>query len=309
MKESVFQRDVFIKEIFSAAKNDRDIFFISADFGAPALDIFREELPQQFLHSGISEQHMIDMAAGLALAGKKVYVYAMAPFITLRCIEQIKCSLALMSLPVTLLSVGVGLGYADAGPTHYSTEDIACMRSITGLDVWSPCDESSTRAIAKDTLQNPSLRVVRMERDPVRAVYGDDFFIDDSGYKELKVGNEVCVVSYGHLLHRVLQSTADFETRKISVVDVYRIKPQSSKLADLFRRYKGVLTVEEQCLNGGFGSAILELMAEHGVQVPVIRMGLPDRYYFDNGGREFLLDYYGLSIADIRNGIERLVDG
>ena len=70
MKESVFQRDAFIDEIFVAAKNDRDIFFVSADFGAPALDRFREELPNQFLHSGISEQHMIDMAAGLTLSGK-----------------------------------------------------------------------------------------------------------------------------------------------------------------------------------------------------------------------------------------------
>ena len=108
-----FQRDVFIDTIFEAAKKDKNVIFISADFGAPSLDKFREQLPNQFIHSGISEQHMIDMAAGLSLSGHKVFVYAMAPFITLRCLEQIKCSLAMMSLPVTILAVGVGLGLPE----------------------------------------------------------------------------------------------------------------------------------------------------------------------------------------------------
>ena len=123
-----FQRDTFIKKIFDLAQKDSNIYFISADFGAPALDQFREKLPEQFIHAGISEQNMIDVAAGLSLAGNKVYVYAMAPFITLRCYEQLKCSLAMMDLPITVIAVGPGLGYADAVPTHYLTEDFACLR-------------------------------------------------------------------------------------------------------------------------------------------------------------------------------------
>ena len=103
---------------------------------------------------------MIDMAAGLALSGKKIYVYAMSPFITLRCLEQIKCSLAMMNLPVTVLSVGPGLGYADAGPTHYSNEDIACLRSIAGVQLYSASDSVVTKAIASLTLDNPKLRII-----------------------------------------------------------------------------------------------------------------------------------------------------
>ena len=100
-----FQRDVLIDELYDLARRDKDIYFLSADFGAPSLDRFREDLADQFLHVGISEQNMIDMAAGMALSGKKVYVYAMGPFITLRCLEQLKCSLAQMNLPVTVISV------------------------------------------------------------------------------------------------------------------------------------------------------------------------------------------------------------
>src|SRR3989304_2603659 len=97
-------RDVVIETICAAARTDRNILFVSADLGAQALDDLRRALPQQFIHAGISEQHMIDLAAGLALSGKKVFCYAMAPFITARCYEQIKCVLASMNLPVTLIS-------------------------------------------------------------------------------------------------------------------------------------------------------------------------------------------------------------
>ena len=113
-------RDAVIDEIYAAAQKDKDILFISADLGAAALDEFREKLPGQFIHAGISEQNMVDLASGLALSGKTVFLYAMAPFITARCYEQVKCVIASMDLPVTLIAVGVGLGYDHATLTHFA---------------------------------------------------------------------------------------------------------------------------------------------------------------------------------------------
>ena len=303
MSESAFQRDVFIDEIYKRAKNDRDIFIVSADFGAPSLDVFREQLPHQFIHAGISEQHMIDTAAGLALAGKKVYVYAMAPFVTLRCLEQTKCALALMDLPVTILAVGVGLGYADAGPTHYATEDIACMRAIVGLEILSPCDENSTRVIARKTIQQPGLRVVRMERHALSPIYVSEDRLGENGYSVLERGGEICVLSYGHVLHRVLKAREKVGKNKFGIIDLYRVKPISEELIGELGQYRGIVTVEEQCLSGGFGSAILEVMADAALQLPVKRVGLKERYYFENGGREYLLDRFGLSVSDILQAV------
>src|SRR3989338_3293396 len=96
-------RDAFLDEIYQAALKDRDIIFITADFGAAALDQFRANIPAQFIHAGISEANMADVAAGLALCGKKAYIYAMLPFVTFRCLEQIKVGLATMNLPVTIV--------------------------------------------------------------------------------------------------------------------------------------------------------------------------------------------------------------
>ena len=86
-----FQRDYFIEALYKKAKKNKNIILLSADFGAPALDKLRKNLKSQFIHTGISEQNMINVAAGLALKKKKVFVYAMAPFVTLRCLEQHKC--------------------------------------------------------------------------------------------------------------------------------------------------------------------------------------------------------------------------
>ena len=115
----MLQRDIFIKEITKKLESDKSIYFLSADFGAAALDELREKFPKNFIHCGISEQAMIDIASGLALENNKVFVYAMAPFLSLRALEQVKCGPGLMELPICLISVGIGLGYADAGPTHY----------------------------------------------------------------------------------------------------------------------------------------------------------------------------------------------
>lgn len=291
-----FLRDAFIDELYYEAKKDKDIFFISADFGAPALDKFRNDLGGQFIHSGISEQHMIDMAAGLALSGKKVFTYAMAPFITLRCIEQIKCSLAMMNLPVTIISVGGGLSYADAGPTHYSNEDIGCMRSLVGIEINSPSDNISASKLVKETLQNPKLRLVRLDRAPLKTIYNDDFDISN-GYKIINEGNnDKCVITYGYLLHKILNSDKFDSIKNTSIIDLQTIKPFPKNLIRILNQFKTIITYEEHCKDGGFGSAVGEVLLDNSISTSLKRMYLDEMYFFENGGREYLLDKYGLSI-------------
>ncbi len=304
-----FQRDTFINTIFSEAKKNKNIIFISADFGAPALDKFREQLPNQFIHSGISEQHMIDFAAGLALSGKQVYVYAMAPFITLRCLEQIKCSLAMMNLPVTIIAVGVGLGYADAGPTHYLTEDIACMKSIIGLDIYSASDSFTTEIIANKTLNDQKLRIIRLERHALPDIYSPKDYINSKGFCEIAKGEKICILSYGHLLHRAKEAVEEYNKKNdinIGLIDVYSIKPIPSDLKNLLSNYNKIITYEEQGINGGFGSSILEFLSDNNLSIPVKRLALNEKYYFENGGRDYLLDSNNLSKKNLIDNIQTL---
>lgn len=302
------QRDVFIEEIIRRAEKDAGIYFISADFGAPALDEFRARLPMQFVHSGISEQHMIDMAAGLSLSGKTVFVYAMSPFISLRCLEQLKCSLAVMKQPVCVLSVGIGLGYADSGPTHYSTEDLACLRSLNGVEVLTPCDTASTRAIARQSCDSVAFRIVRLDRSPLPDIHGS--FPQSTlarGFAEIASGRDIGLIACGYMAHRAKLAAQKLAAEGISVgvIDLFRVKPFPAELRTILRPYRLLVTLEEQCLAGGFGSTVLEYLSDCRLQRPVLRLGLPERYFFENGGRDYLLSLAGLDAEGIAASIQR----
>ncbi len=304
-------RDVLIEEVFSRAKRDKNLLFISADLGAESLDAFRAELPGQFIHPGICEQNMIDLAAGLTLSGKTVFTYAMASFITARCYEQLKVALGAMKQPVTVVSVGVGLGYDDAGPTHYTTEDIACLRALPNVEIWSPCDEESAREITSECCERPAFRYLRLERPALPAVYQGNFRAAMSaGFCEVAAGSDVAILSSGFMLHRALavRDRLRMEGTDAAVIDLFRIKPLSARaLLSQLERYPLVVTLEEQCLAGGFGSAVAEAFVDYGVQRPLLRLGLPDRYFFENGGRNHVLEKSGLSVDTIAERIaERL---
>jgi len=304
-------RDVFIDVVLEELPRNPNLYFISADLGAKALDRFRVEAKKQFIHAGISEQNMIDVAAGLALEGKLVYVYAMAPFVTLRCYEQIKVALASMRLPVTIIGVGVGYSYDDAGPTHYATEDISCMRALGGIEILTPSDTRSVAETARLTFSRPGLRYIRLDRTFLPDVYGegDRRFLDE-GIVEIEKGKEVCIVTSGFMVQKA-RAVRDrlLETGiAAGVVDLFCLKPIR---LDAFRAalesYDRLVTVEEHFLSGGMGSAVLEALADAGMQKKVLRLGVQDQYYFENGGRQHLHKLADLDVESIANRIRKFL--
>jgi len=303
------QRDVFIDEVCKALKVDKNIYFLSADFGAEALDHLRKNFPKNFIHCGISEQAMFDIATGLALEKKKVFVYAMAPFISLRAIEQIKCGPSIMNLPMTIISVGIGLGYADAGPTHYATEDLACLRSIIGTKIFTPSDNLTVKILANNIIKgNESLNYVRLDR------HG----IEDSIFKlstnEFKEGyrimgnfnkNKVALISHGRILSQCLNVLKN-NNKNCFVVDLFRSKPISKKLVEKMKNNKKIIVVDEQCLAGNLSSSVFEAFS--GLKIfPIIKnIHLPEKHIFENGGRDFLLKKYKLDSQNIQLALSRL---
>ena len=310
--KKTLMRDVVINQIYNAATADRNIVFISADFGAQALDKYRNELPDQFIHAGISEQNMVDLSSGLAISGKQVFLYAMAPFITARCYEQIKCSLSAMNLPVTLIGVGVGLGYDHSTLTHFTIEDIACMRALNGIEILSPSDQKSAEVIAKNAVANPAFRYLRLERNAQDQIYNDEFIQSlDTGFCEISKGDRVVIVSYGALLHKVIAARHKLkkEGLEVGIIDLYRVKKINiHKISEYLSQYKSLITVEEQLLDGGFGGAILEALADSQLQMKVKRLGLSDGFAVVNGDRDHLHKLYGLDTGDIVSAVMELED-
>lgn len=292
-------RDILINEIFNAAKNDRKIIFISADLGAKALDRFRVELPEQFLFAGISEQNMIDVAAGLAMNGFKVFCYAMAPFITSRCLEQIKVAIACQNLPVSLIGVGIGLGYDNAGPTHYAPEDIALMSTMGGINIYTPGDEETIKLIVKEQIRKPVFSYIRIERKA---------FIDlkiekrERDFNLIKEGEGKIVISSGYFKDK-LNLILKTKENNFSLLDLWKTYPINIKTVEYLKKYNEIIVIEEHYRSGGVGSKILEAFNDTGINKKITRIGLPKKYFFENGGRDSLLSSLNLGDKDLEKVI------
>jgi len=306
----MFQRDVFINEIIKKLEKDKSIFFLSADFGAPALDKLREKFPNNFLHCGISEQAMLDIASGLALEGNKVFVYAMAPFLSLRAIEQAKCGAGLMNLPISIISVGVGLGYADAGPTHYSTEDFACFRAIVGSSIYTASDNVTTKLIANDMLENPKFSYIRLDREPlpdISPAISDNDFIKGFKIHGKEDKNKIALISHGKMLHSCMELYKQ-ETEKFICVDIFRSKPFPNDLPKKISLCKGIVVVDEQSPSGNLSACVFEGFSSQNYFPKIISKSLPEKYVFENGGRNYLLKRFGLSNEDIILATKQIID-
>jgi len=283
------QRDAFWDGVYEEALRDENVVIVSADMAAPALDKFRRRLPHQFVNVGIAEQNAILVAAGMALEGKKPYAYAIAPFITYRCYEQIRLYCAGMNLPITVVGVGAGFSYDDSGPTHHTLEDISFMRVLPNLRVYNMTDSVMARAFASITRQQEHSSYVRLDRQVLPTLYGpdDDF---SSGMRRFRDGDDLLLIATGNMVHSALKLAEDLERDGVSagVLDVYRFPIDPELLAREVRGPGRVITLAEHTLPGGLGSAILETLEAAGVVIPVKRLGLDlfQGYCYQYGGRE-----------------------
>ena len=307
-KINKFQRDEVIKTIYKAAQKNKKIFFLSADFGAPALDDFRLNLKNQFVHLGICEQNMIDFANGMALEGAKVYVYAMAPFLSVRCYEQHKTATCLMNTNVCSIVTGIGLSYANSGPTHYSTEDFACLRALPNSLIFTASDPSVAREIAKKTLKINKPTFIRLDRKS-----NNDFNSKvsskeiDNGFRFLKrnQNSKLAIISHGTIIERAIEAYNLLDKKmssKINIIDLIQSKPFPKSLKSHLNSYKEILTLDEQTNVGSLGSLLKE-----NIDKKITTLALPDEFIFENLGRDKLLDKNNLSVTNILSKIKNLL--
>ena len=307
------QRDVFIQALYEKAIVDKDIVFISADMGAPALDQWAENLDDQFIAAGISEQNAINVAAGMAKEGKKVFVYMMASWLA-RCYEQVRYSCAMANNPITILGNGVALGYAPSGPAHEPNEDIALARTLLGIEVYSPSNENSTFQLVNLCLEKPQLRYIRLERSFDKEIKDFTYTVENSSKVLLRSSRysqeKIALISSGYLLGRakkVFDSLKD--SYDIDLIDLWRIKPlDENHLTKILADRTHIVTLEEQTLDAGFGSAICEFLFDNKLTPSVKRIGLPEYYIFENGTRDHLLDTNGLSFESIKDEVLRFIN-
>ena len=288
-------RDAFITQLDAAARRDRDIVFLSNDYGAPTLDRFRADLPDQFFNMAISEQNMISVAAGMAIGGKKVFVYSIASFLTLRCLEQVKIDICCMNLPVTMVGVGTCYAYSADGPTHHATEDMAVMRTLANMAIWSPPDSCAAGLLVDVALRQDGPMYCRFDKGRYPVVYEHE--LPKTGFAVLRRGDGPCLVATGTMTSRAVEVADALISKGVSctVVDLVRVKPLDLALAEVLGAAKYVLTIEEHSLIGGIGSAIAELVMDHGLGCRLKRIAIAEEKLYAYGMRDHMQEDRGLS--------------
>ncbi|MHC4632096.1 MAG: transketolase family protein [Planctomycetota bacterium] len=298
-------RDAFFDRLYEIAANDSDVVFLTADMGAFSLAKFKKNLGSQYINVGVAEQNLVSVAAGLALGGKKVFIYAIAPFITQRCYEQIKIDLCCMRLPVTVIGVGAGIAYNSDGPTHHATQDIAVMRALEGITIINPSDPVTSAAAASMAYEENHPVYVRIDKGKWPLLYDEiQDFVD--GLALLRDGGDVLIVSTGLMVHRAIEVAEELSRHSIdaAVLDLYRIKPVNAELlSDVISQSKQVVTLEEHSIVGGIGSIISEILTDKGAAVPLKRIGILEKICPGYGNRDWMHSFYGLDVDAIAEAI------
>lgn len=298
---NVSMRDAFLDELYEIARKDRRVILISNDFGAPSLDKYRADIASQFVHIGIAEQNMVNVATGLAMAGKIVYMYSIAPFLPLRCYEQIRVHMALRHPHITGVIVGAGYSYDLSGPTHQSLEDIAVMDALPGMTILTASDAVMGAAFARMTYENPGPKYVRFDREKLPDLYNSkgDF---SNGLALLKKGNDLIIIASGIMTHHAFKVAEELAHHSVDagVIDLYRVKPLNEKaLLSAMRKTKRVITLEESFVNSGIGSIVSDVLNERGEDIKLKRFGTPNRYSPPGRNRQELYRLCGLDVDSV----------
>lgn len=296
-------RDALIEGIHARMRVDPSLFFVSADFGAPQLDSLRVEFPQRFLNVGIAEQNLINVCTGLALEGRTVFAYLIAPFV-MRAYEQIRVNLAISTtrrpVNVNILGVGAGLSYEVSGPTHHCLEDLAIMRLLPNFHVLSPSDWCVAGDLLDYAIDVRAPKYFRLDGKPLPALPA---MKTAQGYRVLRNGEDVCLVATGFMAHRALEVAELLATSGIQakVVDVYLVKPvHDEALASEMAGYRLVVSLEEAFgANGGLDSLVTKALRCLESTPRFLPVSLPDGYTFEVGDRSYLHGLVGLDPSTV----------
>lgn len=286
-----------INMVDTLARHDDRVVFIGSDLGPGVLKAMKADMPDRFFMEGISEQHVIGMAAGLAMEGFIPYVNTIATFLTRRCFDQLAIDVCLENLPVRLIATGGGTVYAPLGPTHLAFEDMAILRALPNMAIVAPVDELEMVRCMQASLDWPGPLYIRVGKgnEPIVTATDTPFIIGKA--LEMRPAGEVAFISTGIVTAKALEAAQLLADQGIAagVTHMHTVKPLDEAAV---RRLAGsarlLVTVEEHTRMGGLGSAVAEIIAEEGLPARLLRLALPDAFPEGYGSNDHLMEKAGL---------------
>lgn len=302
-------RDAFVRTLLREMAVNERIVLLTGDLGFGVLRPVKERFPSRLINCGIAEQGMVSLASGLAATGRTVVVYSIGNFPTLRPLEQIRNDCAYHEADVKIVCVGGGFVYGSLGMSHHATEDLSVMRALPGVTCFAPGDPAETEAVTAEMLRRPGTCYLRIGRGQEPEIHQSPL----TGWEmpkalTLRRGTDLALLSCGGILTQAV-GAADLLAEKgiqAEVLSFPCLKPLDAEMIrSLARRFAHLVTVEENTVVGGFGSAVCEIVAEEGLAVQVHRVGLEDCYASVVGDQQYLREIYGMDAGNIAKRAEQ----
>lgn len=291
------------------AQANPEVLCLSADLTSSCeIDRFRDEHPDQFLSLGMAEQNMLSFAGGLGLAGFRPFIHSFGVFLYRRPYDQLMASIAYPRRKVRLMGFLPGVT-TPGGMTHQAIEDISVMRSIPNMTVLECGDATEVESIceAADSIDGPVY--ARVLRGSVPRLFDTPIKVGEM--RVLSKGSDVLVVTSGITTEEAMRARGALERAGISIrhIHLHTIKPfDAAAMLDQMASVKGgVVTLENHVTEGGIGSLMAEIIADHGLGKRLLRLGLKDTYAH-GGSRPYLMNHYGLDAIALVRGIETLTN-
>lgn len=304
-------REAYGRALDRLGGEDGDIVVLDADLSTCTMTTyFAHDFPERFFNMGIGEANMVAAGAGLAAAGKTVFVSSFAMFTAGRAYDQIRNSVCYPGLNVKVVGTHAGLSVGEDGATHQCLEDLALMRVIPGMTVVVPCDANETRLATEAISRFRGPCYLRLGRSPVKAVTDrvEGYRFELGKAATLRPGGDATIIATGLMVSRALSAAvrlAEEEGLQVGVIDMHTIKPiDREAILEAAGRTGAIVTAEEHNVIGGLGSAVCEVLSESRSRAPVVKVGVED-VFGHSGTAEACLEHYGLTEEHICRAVRQ----
>jgi transketolase len=298
-------RNTFSEALYKAATGNPDVYVVVADISpAGSMGKFRDQYPERFINVGVAEQSMIGICAGLALKGCQPFAYTIATFTLYRPFEMVRDDLCYQNLPVTVVGMGSGVIYSTLGGTHHTQEDIAIAGALPNMQIIAPCDPAEcTEATHYCAQQRKGPVYLRLGKA------GEPNFTDKAldpwqfgKLRYIRRGADVCILSYGIIMHKAMALAQRFEAqgKSVSVVSCHTLKPLDvAGIEAALHRHKQVIVIEEHAPQGGLASRTKQIAWDSRAQCRLDTFTLQDAFIHNYGSHDDLLAAHGIELGAI----------
>lgn len=297
--------DIFASTLIELATLDREVLVVTSDSrGSGRVTPFADKFPEQIVEIGIAEQNLVGVSAGLASAGKKVFVVSPACFLTARALEQIKNDVAYSDHPVKVIGISAGVSYGSLGTTHHSLHDFAVLQAINNIDIVAPADNFETSEVIRAAIHHPRPIYIRFGKKVMPTLHAADVHFEIGKAIQLTQEREkydIALIAIGETVTPSHLASQILEQQGITscVLSLHSLRPfDEESVRQAVERSKVVITVEEHSVNGGLGSRVASFLMQARIFRPLRIVGIPDEHTI-TGSQTEIFNHYGISADGI----------